>query len=223
MSPQIASMNWLFMLREAQKMNPGFWFEISTWDGHTADSTDKRRYYVKIGQAYGPERYQGSVQFGMWLLRPRVVREYRGWTETVRDEGPYFLAVVDAVDRVYSDATLQRFWRKASLVANDTGQHPYQSSIPAEYGNVRRWFLLDTDVNPPRPWTLSTRISVFSLALVLGSSPTREWLLYAHSPARSYSGVKVTIPGYGEVTIDVTQAGCFYDVVEQGRAAKRLY
>jgi len=30
-SPQIESMNWPFMLDEALKLNPKFWFEISVW------------------------------------------------------------------------------------------------------------------------------------------------------------------------------------------------
>src|SRR5262245_37487258 len=31
-SPQIEAMNWVFMQAETQKLNPKFWFEISTWD-----------------------------------------------------------------------------------------------------------------------------------------------------------------------------------------------
>ena len=84
-SPQIQSMNWVFMLQEAYRLNHIFWFELSTWDGHELSQVnDKRNYYAKLGQAYNPERYGGMVQFGMWLLRPRAVREFRGWARDCR-------------------------------------------------------------------------------------------------------------------------------------------
>ena len=63
-------------------------------------------------------RYEGLVQFGMWLLRPRVVREFRGWLETVEYAGAYFDAILDAVDRVYANAVLRKFWRRGDLVPN---------------------------------------------------------------------------------------------------------
>jgi len=37
------------------------------------------------------------VQFGMWLLRPRLVREYRGYMQTRADFGEYFDAILEAV------------------------------------------------------------------------------------------------------------------------------
>jgi len=40
------------------------------------------------GQRWSPDRYAGFVQFGMWLLRPRAVEEFRGWMETVASAGP---------------------------------------------------------------------------------------------------------------------------------------
>ena len=33
-SPQIETMNWVFMLDEVQRTRPEFWFELSTWDGN---------------------------------------------------------------------------------------------------------------------------------------------------------------------------------------------
>ena len=95
--------------------------------------SDKRAFYVKKGQTYGPERYGGMVRFGMWLLRPRVVREFRGWTELRSLQGPYFLAIVDAVDEVHTDATLRRFWRNGLLAPNRKHSHPYQVDVPEEY------------------------------------------------------------------------------------------
>jgi hypothetical protein len=75
-SPQIESMNWVFMLREALKLNPKFWFEISIWDGkYSGEAPPGKRWkpdvYRSLGQTFNPERYGGYVQYGMWLLRPR--------------------------------------------------------------------------------------------------------------------------------------------------------
>ncbi len=222
-SPQIQSMNWVFMLQEAYRLNHIFWFELSTWDGHEPSQVnDKRNYYAKLGQAYNPERYGGMVQFGMWLLRPRAVREFRGWLETVADEGPYFLSIVDAVDAVHNNAILQRFWRNGHLVANTEHPHPYQADVPAEYRNAERWFLLDADANPTSSWSLNTQLSVFSLALVLGEAPEREWLIYAHSPLKKMDKVTVNLSGYGPVVLDVTPAGCFYHVIEKGKAVEKV-
>ena len=214
--PQIESMNWPFMLDEALKMNLGFWFEISTWDGHEPDSTnDKRKYYAALGQPFNPQRYEGTVQFGMWLLRPRVVREFRNWHDTLSNAEPYFLSIVRSVDRVHNEPVLRKFWRKGRVVANKAHIHPYQSNIPDEYKDVERWFLLDTHLDPARPWTLSTEIPVFSLALVLGEKPEREWLVYAHSPRIDRENVRITVPGYGRITVNVSTSGCFYHLLEK--------
>ncbi len=126
-SPEIESMNSIFMLKDAYRLNPGFWFELSTWDG----GKTKHDYFASLGQTYNPDRYGGMVQFGMWLLRPRLVREYRGYNETVADYGPYFLAVTGAVDSVHRDPLLRKFWRKADLVANRAGKHPVSNRYPA--------------------------------------------------------------------------------------------
>ncbi len=168
-SPQVESMNWVFMLREVLRQNPDFWFELSTWDGHAIGAMDdKRKRYADLGQTFTPQRYGGYVQFGLWLMRPRSVREFRGWNETRADEGAYFEPILKAVDRVYTNATLKRFWRKGTLVANRAHQHPYQEDVPAEYAKFDRWFMLDTTLDPPRPWKLDTKLPVFSIAYALG-------------------------------------------------------
>ena len=83
-SPQIEFMNADFMLREAQRLNPAYWFELSIWDGydtvpgHARQRPTKRDIYHKLGQVYDPERYGGWVQFGMWLLRPRSANSAAG-------------------------------------------------------------------------------------------------------------------------------------------------
>ena len=158
----------------------------------------------------------------MWLLRPRIVREYRNHTDTLSNAEPYFLSIVNAVDRVHTNPILRKFWRKGELVANRKYPHPYQSNIPAEYQSKDRWFLLDTDLDPTRPWTLDTEIFVFSLALVLGNSPEREWLIYVHSPLKERDNVKIAVPDYGPVTVNVMPTGCFYHVLEKGNVVKRV-
>lgn len=221
MSPQIEAMNWIFMLDEASRLNPDFRLEISTWDGYEPGATDdKRKFYRALGTEFSPKRYEGYVQFGMWLLRPRVVREFRNHLSKVTHDEPYFLPVVNSVDRVHDNPVLKKFWRKGQLVANTNHKHPYQTNIPNEYKNVDRWFLLDNSLLPKRPWKLSTKIPVFAMALVTGEKPKREWLVYAHSPLKAYSGVKVLIPGYSSIEMDVAPEGVFYHVVEKKTIAR---
>ncbi|MGH8692823.1 MAG: hypothetical protein ACREVM_01130 [Burkholderiales bacterium] len=214
--PQIETQNWVFMQAEARRLNPNFWFEMSVWDGHEPkQENDKRKTYSKLGQRFTPERYGGMAQFGMWLLRPRTVREFRGWQDTLQQAEAYFLPIVEAVDRVHRNATLRDFWRQGTLVPNRAGSHPYQTAIPPEFQNADRWFLLDTSLDPKRPWELGTPLPVFALALTKGNAPQREWLVYAHAPLGARQGVQVTIPDYRPVTINVAVGGSFYLVDER--------
>ena len=222
-SPQIESMNWLFMLDEAWKLNPKFWWEISIWDGHEPKlDSDKRKAYAKLGQSASPDRYGGFVRFGLWLLRPRVAREYRGYLDTVEYERPYTEALMAAVDQVHREPTLRAFWRKGRLAPNPNGQHPYQRRMPEEHQKSQRWYLLDTDLTPAQPWKLDTQIPVFALALKLGDLPRRQWLIYAHAPAGPRQAVKIDLPGYGQVTANVAVEGTFLVVDEAGKTVKLL-
>jgi hypothetical protein len=240
-SPQVEFMNLVFMQREALKLNPRFWFEFSVWDGYHNEPERSKTYpstratLRKAGQTYSPERYKGWVQFGMWLMRPRAVRDFRGWTEPWADTvdkdgavtweggGPYFLALAEAVDRVHSDGFLRQWWRKGSLAPNRARKHPYQAAIPAEYRDVDRWFALSTTLDPAEPWSLTTEIPVFALALVQGEAPDRRWLVYAHAPLGERKRVGVTVPGYKQVSIDVPVDGAFYLVTEKTKAVERKH
>lgn len=216
MSPQIAAMNWPFMLEEAYRLNPNFWFEISTWDGHEpSQKNDKRKYYSAKKQLFNPIRYGGMVQFGMWLLRPRVVREFRLWSDTRKNAEIYFWPVIEAVDRVHADPLLRKFWRRGELVPNMAHVHPYQSNLPKEYAAKNRWFLLDTNLDPKRPWRLETVMPIFSLALVIGDHPQREWLIYVYAPLGSTQSVNITIPNYQSVTIPPPAEWSFYHLIEK--------
>jgi hypothetical protein len=222
-SPQIAAMNWVPMQEEVRAKRPTFWFEMSTWDGALpSDVRSKPAQYARRGQVVPAARYGGMVQFGMWLLRPRVVREYRGYLERRADTAPYFDQVVGAVDRIYRIKTLQTFWRHGKLVANDSRVHPYGAALPAWVADVKRWFLLDTSLDPPRPWNLNTELKVFSLALMMGQPGSRTWLIYAHSPLGDRDSVSINIPEFKHVTMSVKVGGTFALVDEQSGSVHEL-
>lgn len=228
-STQVQSMNWIFQLEEAWKVNPDFWWEISTWDGNASNWTpeiectpemlkkSKACQYVKDGQTYTPERHSGWVQFGLWLLRPRVVREFRGSTTPLEPWRPFFETLIFAVDRIYADKQLTEFWRHGTLVPNEAHEHPYQADVSEKYRNINRWFLLDTSLDPPRPWEYKTNIPVFSLALVRGEIGKQQWLVYAHAPLEEKRDVTITVPGFGKTKIDVPREGAFYFIDEAKR------
>lgn len=230
LSPQIESMNWVFMHKEALQHNPNYRFGFSIWDGHVPDDRygktskypDKRGVYRALGQEFEPPRYAGYAQYGLWLMRPREIREYRNHTDQLEGMEPWFLALAGVVDRVYENETLKHFWRKGELVPNRAHPHPYQVAIPEEWKNADRWFMLDTSLDPARPWKLDTEIPVFSLALVEGNAGNRRWLVYAHSPVQDRQGVQVAVPEYGKITIDVPVEGTFYVVDEKGKQVKKL-
>jgi len=211
-------MNWVFMIEEARRLNPDFWFEFSVWDGDLTEKKGKIDAYLKAGQAFTPERYRGFCQFGLWLLTPRLVREFRGYLDTRERIGARFEALVAAVRLVHEDPVLARFWRTSGLVPNGAHPHPYQSDVPAEWAARERWFLLDTNLDPPRPWKAETELPVFALARVAEEAGRKEWLVYAHSPLGDRAAVEVTVPGRGAVRMDVSVGGSFAWVTEKGAA-----
>jgi hypothetical protein len=207
-SPQMDAMNWVFMQNEAHVLNPSFWFEFSS----TFLGVAAQQMYAKVGQTFTPERYGGFVQFAMWMDRPRVVRDYPydDITASPRSVNQLWMnPLIAAVDRVYTNSTFAQFWRQGQIVPNSTRPHPYQSDIPPEYSTANRMFMLTTNLDPAQPWSLSTVIPVFALARVIGTTPNRQWLIYAFSPQANRTDVQVTIPGYRAVSINATIAGAF--------------
>lgn len=150
------------------------------------------------------------------------MRDARHWDETVELAGPWFRAVIDAVDQVHHQPLLADFWREGEPVPNPAQPHPYGHNVPAEWQNRPRSFLLDCDANPPRPWKLDTIIPVWSFAYVRGQAPERSWQLYAFSPQGPRPNVQVTVPGYGAVTIDVSPSGSYYHLAEVGRTVSPI-
>jgi hypothetical protein len=103
-------------------------------------------------------------------------------------------------------------------VANRARRHHYETRFPEEYQDEDRWFLLDCDANMQEyPWEIHWPVQVFALALVRGEAPARQWLVYAHAPRGDREGVTLAIPDYGEIRVDVTPGGSFYEVDEETR------
>jgi hypothetical protein len=230
LSPQIESMNWVFMEQEARRLNQSFWFEISTWSGGIDLKNTKQAWL----ETFTPIRYGAMVQYGMWLVRPRLIREFPYSGQDTPEQRsvnlPWLSPILAAVDRVYTNAVLQRFWRQSALVENTSRPHPYQLEVPLEGATAPRMFLLTTNLDPPQPWVDTTgnaqlllELPVFALARVIGSAPTREWLIYAHSPLQDRSSVQITIPNYHPaITVDVPIAGAFYRVNEADGSVTRV-
>lgn len=217
-SPELEAMNWVSELDQLYRRRPAYWFELSTWDGQQrGQASDKALFYKKIGQQFSAARYGGMVQFGMWLVRPRVVREFRNPSDDLAHFDVYMQSLLAAAARVHDDETLREFWRNGRLLENGAGSHPYQQSVPAELKEMPRWYLLDTPSNPHRPWGLQTQLQVFSLALELGTAPHRQWLVYAFSPIMNDTKAQVQIPGGPVVAIDASVSGAFTRVSEDSR------
>jgi uncharacterized protein (TIGR03437 family) len=223
LGPEVEAMNWVFMLKQAYELNPEFWFELSSWDGHEPElDSDKRKEFSGWGQTWNPGRYGGMIQFGMWLTRPRSVREFRGYRDTLLDSEAYFQAVVESVDRVHKHADLKRFWQLGNLVPNRSRTHYYQAGLFG-YDTEDRWFLLNTNLDPaPETWGYFTEFPVLSLALVLGESPARQWLVYAHAPVGERRDVIITLPDFGDIKVDVSPAGSFFLVDEATREVRPI-
>jgi hypothetical protein len=80
---------------------------------------------------------------------------------------------------------------------------------------------LDPDFGPDpvRMWVVGNlRHPVYTMAHVIGTTPNREWLVYANSTAddeATLADVEVTIPDYQAITLPtVPVQGAFYYVVE---------
>lgn len=214
-SPQVEFMNVKWQLDLVYKTHPDFWYEMSIWDGFQPKTPEpgknKRAWYKSKDDPFTPARYKAWLQYGMWLTRPRVVREFRNTGSPLDDTGrEYFNKFLEAVDDVHADPVKTRFWRHGSVVANPSRKHPYQQNTRPEYGNIPKWFNLNTNLDPPGSWGLTTEIPVWALALVIGEAPNREWLIYCYSPKLDRADVAITVPAYGELVVDVPQSGAFY-------------
>jgi len=236
--PQLGSMNWVFAEKAAKQINPNHYMEISVWDGGT--------YAVTNG--ISAERYAADIQYSTWIARPQAIREFRYEAEdTWIKYLPQFLELTKIVDRIHRNPVLTDFWQNGELVENPVGHHPYQDTtmaagfsdaeIRAKYG-VGRWFYLYSNLDEPnrvdqnndgikdgfQDYNYTNRaitnveIPVYSLALVKESSPDRQWLVYTYSPTQDRSNVTITVPEFGDITVDSKIAGNFYLLKESDRS-----
>ena len=197
-SPHILANNLSFMLKEAKSVNqnPNFAYQLNLDDA--SKITDSARY-------------RGLTQFALWFLRPNFIRQKSSST-TLAELEPMFKEVVDSIELIHYNSQVAEFWKNGELVQN--GDSYLNENIPVQYQNDPRWFLLDTDKNPAKPWSDSTNIKVWAFALVKGETPNREWLIYAQSPEGNISGVTIDIPGYGNVLVNSSVNGNFYETKE---------
>ena len=225
-SMQTEAMNLVFMKQEAIKVKPDFWFELIFWDGDIwSKNTKKAAMHTKAGVDYSPGYYKGWTQYCMWLLTPRVAREWHSSIDDRQRWWHYFQGVLDAVCAVHYDSVLKKFWRQGRLVANTAVKHPFRINIPQTWKDLPRWYHLQTDLDPKIPveknGTISVQakggnpnVPVWTLARVVGKQPDREWLLYVFAPLGEKKNVQVKIPGCGTVRVDAPVRGAFYYIQE---------
>jgi hypothetical protein len=225
-SCQVEMMNGVLLRQEAFKANPNFWHEVIFWDGDLPEkgkeSVNKHKRYTDLGVAYTPQVYAGWVKHNLWLLVPRVAREWRGSADDKDRWWAYFEQIIQAVDQIHHDPVLTRFWRKGELVANRNRKHPFNDRVPEKWQQVDRWFNLDTSLDPAGPWNLKTELPVMAVARVLGDKGQREWVVYAHATKSDHQDVEITIPDYGRVKIRPTLAGNYYWVKEAKKSVTEV-
>lgn len=214
-SPQVEANNVKFAIDYIRQTKPDFWHEVSTWTG----LPDKMSYWEKQGQVFSSATWQGLIRFLLMVEKPNSVRDYRNSTDKRDQYEDLFRVTIDAVTEVSDNATIRDFFLNGTVVANPVRKHPY-SYVPADFADMSRWFMLDVDLNEPMStWTsIASPVKVFSVAHVKGSAPNREWLLFAHAPRGDEPNAKITVPGFGEVSVPVKVSGSYFRLIESDRS-----
>jgi hypothetical protein len=196
--------------------------------------------------------YKGWTQYCTWISRPRQIREWidNGAVVPGTKLEEWFNRLVEIVSHVHQHEVLRRFWRHGVAVENTTmigtHTHPYQTPTQTDGSWESLWeaypknYHLHTNLDPtfdPPVEVLRAEDNpawpVYTLAYVIGETPNREWLVYAHSTgilgavyaaqvvtqqgsgATPLADVEVDIPGYETITLpEVPIEGAFYHVVE---------
>lgn len=233
-SPQTEAMNYYSAQARIFERDPDFYWSSIAWDGGRVHGTwrGERRLvgkpyrYATAGQKYDFNRYRGMIQFGLWAMRPRSFREFRGGAHRNAYLNAIWMALVRSVDRPWDNPVLREFWRFGRLVPNRAEKHWFtlEKDDPQWVRDLDRWYLLTCDANPPRDeWTGRTHLRVFSLALALGEKPERRWLIYAHAPLGAVAGASVKLPGLGQINLDhVAVSGSFYLIEEENGELETL-
>lgn len=235
-SPQTEAMNYYAMQERVFAERPDFLWTSIVWDGGVISevwrgrrSSSKPFHYVTHGQRWDADRYMGWIQFGLWTTRPSIYSEFRWDGGKERQHVVWdltFDALTRSVDNVWNHETLREFWRFGKLVPNPAEEHwwPTAENHPQWLRDLKRWYLLTADANPPRDeWKNNTKLRVFAQALVLGEKPERRWLIYAHAPLGAVAEVKVTVPDHREVTLaSVPKSGSFFLLSEADGSLRPL-
>ena len=130
-------------------------------NGHFAPITKGARVHFHDYQ----DRYEGLCNAALWLSRPRIIREF-AWGDFDGQVDRQWQTLMQAVDRVWADPVLTRFWRKGALVVNPdyeaaTGvKHPFFELTDIDKSGrvgpwLERWkkqdrfYQLTVPINPP--------------------------------------------------------------------------
>jgi hypothetical protein len=197
--PQTRANNLPFIFKQTHGVNPEFARQLSLSDGHQFNSA---------------QSYRGFTQMALWLTRPSIIRESATWSDDREDLKANFQEIIDSVEMIHNNPLLHKFWNEGTLLSNDSEYNPNDSAIPLQYQGSHRWFMLNVDVNPKQPWSSSDQITVWAIALEVGTAPDREWLLYVQSPNGVEEDITVSIPGYKDVIVDSNIEGAFYIIEE---------
>lgn len=225
-SNQAECSNTVFMLEQAYAVNSSYFFELIFWDGSSTiygsgvGPGSKGTDYVSEGYVHSAEAYAGWAQYCMWMLRPRVVREWRKSDDDI-DAGTLFErwdALMDAVKRVHTNSILKSFWRNSTLIANPTRGHAFRYAETTTYDDADRWYHLEASTDPVFAEGSSDYgllMPVWNLVREQGTTPNREWLVYVFAAKAIQNNFTVTIPDHKAVTIpQATNAGEFWLVKE---------
>lgn len=240
-SPQTEAMN-LIAYQDAKvwQQNPNYYWSSIVWGGDLPSTAHSRFFRYLLEDANPPgkwnmDRYTGMLQFGLWMIRPRDYREFNYRGDLRGFAGLTLKALMESVDRVNYTPQLAEFWRFGKLVPNPVFTNkkhyfPGSAKWPQWLKDMDRWFLLTSDANPPeKTWPDRSAadkvgLRVMAMALCLDEAPRRRWLIYAHAPLGSVAGSAVSLPGYGQVSLDyVTQHGAFFLVSEATRQVSTLF
>ena len=198
---------------------PNYWFEVSTWN-----------WFDYYGMPTAPDTldrldgYEGQLQMQLWLLQPRAARFFHLEHTAVQYAMPYFERTMSAVDRVWANDTLSRFWRDSELVSLEDVTHPFTSEQIPGFESSKRWYFLRNNLDnyldggalvtpcyyddASRKWIFNLHptnpvyagcpndIRSFAVARQRGVAPNREWLIYAFTPVAAAADSQVTFPNY---------------------------
>lgn len=212
MGPQVEAGNLRLGCEETKRnLNPNFHCEILTSYG---DFSAVQGLEIEK-QTFTPERYRGTTQFVLWESKPDTFREWRSWS-TPRNGiyGLFFNILLNSVDRIYYIPVLNRFYKEGKLVPNK------KSSCLTEqqYSDKDNFFILDSDANQGLSWgNCGSVVNVYSLALVIGESPNRQWLLYTHAPLGTRENVSIIIPDYKEIRVPKSEEGGSFYLIDESQ------